>query len=1309
MKQLRKKSQATIDIQKLSPLSCSSFSLVDLAGSERANSTGATGARLKEGANINRSLTTLGKVIAALASASMQPAKSKKKEALENFVPYRDSTLTWLLKDSLGGNSKTAMIAAISPADYEETLSTLRYADQAKKIKNKAVVNEDPNAKLIRELKEELETLRNRVSGGGGLDAGEGTWDPDVPPEKQMVRYKTKTGEIKTVTKAELQDQLEQSEKIMSSLNESWEEKLEKTQEIQREREKALEELGISVDKGNVGVHTPKKLPHLVNLNEDPLMSECLIYQLKDGKTLVGNLETDKEAQIRLSGENILPEHCFFENLDGVVTLNSVIQDSMTMVNGKRVKVGEPRRLRSGYRVILGDFHVFRFNNPEEVRKAREKVKSTLALSTGEDDNETLEGNTDSPRPGSTRPDSPVSEEGEGMDWIHARREAALARLSGKDVDFDKLNENDLDKLFEDISRARIKKSGGNPNSNRPESRMSFFDDGASESAGSNVNRPFSLSAYTDDTSVDPWHGSEPGSIKTNGVSTNSSNISSMSAEAAKETQDLKLKVKEYEEKIMAINLAKQEEVVDYSDEQKRLIRLVLERWRKERNVTMAEKILSNAVLLKEANVLSKQLGKKAVYQFVIIDHTNSLESNPTSSIDVQTIAGLGASELDDDGDFDLNKAIKPFVAVRVLDHSRNSIHIWSVSKLEQRLNKMRNLYTFIDRPEYSRHFDWADPFYESANNEDEASTSKVTPFSFVGSAVVPLKPLARKISAKYQKVEIKSRDTNQVISTCNVEVKFISISASPMGAKQLNGKSKALNGSGTGTPSRNGALSPTGSDSRASSIQEIQSIDLDDDIPSGHKLGIQFCVDSVKGLHAKDFSSVHLQTRLSSFTGPSVTSDDVYLSTPIDINEKQDSGDELKLRKTISFVLNPEISEYIRDGNFIVELFARATSSYLEGLEKFDSEKETGGADKNEPEPSSSSRPSLSHSRTGSSSAISLAPSTSRVSEKEMVSSESHDILVSVSICELNAAGEYEPVQVKATSSLDPGCFFLRQGLQRKIVIKMSHDSGRQFVLKKISKLELGEVRLLDSKGRIHVSTIEDPLVLKTPVKQQSVDFEPNGFSELNLWSWWDSSVHDSIFLNRLTSTSQRVLLKLRIHLDFERGVSPAIFEMDISVSINPRDSKPINKFFSFVENVSNGSTSKILNKSNGVFNVRLIPPLTKKTKELWRLDTGKRYVRGEECIKGWKPRGISLVIDHRKNAEQIRKKTEVEAVKVMLKARPPLSLSNGNGNGHQGNGSDEWENEGERTFRDERVLQNKALELWLRAVRDSKVVSLF
>lgn len=150
------------------------------------------------------------------------------------------------------------MIAAISPADlqYDETLSTLRYADQAKKIKNKAVINEDPNAKLVRELKEELETLRARVSGS----TSEAVFDPKIPAAQQKVTYQAKDGTLKTVTKAELQDQLETSEKLMQGLNETWEQKMQRTQQVQKEREKALEELGITVEKNNVGVHTPKRV-----------------------------------------------------------------------------------------------------------------------------------------------------------------------------------------------------------------------------------------------------------------------------------------------------------------------------------------------------------------------------------------------------------------------------------------------------------------------------------------------------------------------------------------------------------------------------------------------------------------------------------------------------------------------------------------------------------------------------------------------------------------------------------------------------------------------------------------------------------------------------------------------------------------------------------------------------------------------------------------------------------------------------------------------------------------------------------------
>uniref|UniRef100_A0A1I8AYI4 Kinesin motor domain-containing protein n=1 Tax=Meloidogyne hapla TaxID=6305 RepID=A0A1I8AYI4_MELHA len=142
----------------------SKISLVDLAGSERVQKTGAIGKRLEEGSNINKSLTALGKVIAALASNKNNGMSTQPKGGTNNnyFVPYRDSVLTWLLKENLGGNSRTTMIATISPSSehYEETLSTLRFADRAKRIQTNAVVNEDPNAKIIRELREEVERLK---------------------------------------------------------------------------------------------------------------------------------------------------------------------------------------------------------------------------------------------------------------------------------------------------------------------------------------------------------------------------------------------------------------------------------------------------------------------------------------------------------------------------------------------------------------------------------------------------------------------------------------------------------------------------------------------------------------------------------------------------------------------------------------------------------------------------------------------------------------------------------------------------------------------------------------------------------------------------------------------------------------------------------------------------------------------------------------------------------------------------------------------------------------------------------------------
>ena len=157
----------------------SKINLVDLAGSERVDRSGATGTRLREAAAINKSLSTLGQCINKLAdmgsdakrscisSEQLQHRHSQRRKRLKkSFIPYRDSVLTWLLKESFGGNARTVMLATIRPsvAYYEETMSTLRYAERAKRIVNKAVLNEDPNLKIIRQLRAEVNMLRQRLA-----------------------------------------------------------------------------------------------------------------------------------------------------------------------------------------------------------------------------------------------------------------------------------------------------------------------------------------------------------------------------------------------------------------------------------------------------------------------------------------------------------------------------------------------------------------------------------------------------------------------------------------------------------------------------------------------------------------------------------------------------------------------------------------------------------------------------------------------------------------------------------------------------------------------------------------------------------------------------------------------------------------------------------------------------------------------------------------------------------------------------------------------------------------------------------------
>ncbi|EFP82773.2 uncharacterized protein PGTG_08969 [Puccinia graminis f. sp. tritici CRL 75-36-700-3] len=1152
----------------------SRISLVDLAGSERANSTGATGVRLKEGAQINKSLTTLGKVISALATAgSSGPGKKKK---ADDHVPYRDSVLTWLLKDSLGGNSKTAMIAAISPADYEETLSTLRYADQAKKIKNKAVVNEDPNAKLIRELKEELDTLRSRMSGGHSED----TYDVTLPPEKQIVKYQTKSGEIKTVTKAALQEQLEQSEKLMSEVAQTWEEKLKNTEVVQKEREQALEELGITIEKNNVGVYTPKRMPHLVNLNEDPLMSECLIYQIKPGTTTVGNTETTEPCDIRLSGRNILAQHCHFESdkETGAVELFSH-PNAPTMVNGQRLSPGKPRKLRSGYRVILGDYHIFRFNHPEEVRKHREKVNT--ASEPGAELRSPLTNDHNGSASPLHRPDTPTSSSViDPQDYHYARREAVISKLNGTEVNLDEMDEAEFEKLFDDVVRLRMQRKVGTSVSGR-ESRMSYISE--EEDILSASHRPPSGSTFvTDDTSVAgsifndleltiPEEGNQlkrsPSDLASNGaIETEHLRLEKEQVEnqmkELKEEMEQKLEVQKqmFQKKVKKLRTKSMQfnhndldiafELEDWTPQERHLARISIKRWKKLNRVKIAEKLLRKAVILKEANVISRELNKMVTYQFIIVDRS-PLELTTSA---LESIKGL--SEFDDVSDPELSdRSNRPCIGIKVLDKRHRSVYLWSLDKLETRVSQMRNLFNFIDKPEFSQHFNWEDPFYDPSPPL----------YSFIAHAFIPLGPIYRNTPIKTT-LSLYSPYTLASIGTCRIQIRTIGIAPPARTGILLN--------------SPNGTIQPAVNESLCPLVDDA-------------KITLEIIIDEVVGLTSRDFSSVHCQFRASSITGvlKDGTEDHVWSSKAFDLPCDQK---EMVLKQTISVVMSPQTKSHLAHGCAPIEFFGQLMPSYLDRLERQDEKKaeekklldDNGGRSELLSPQSDSACPTLNQQSTAS--IIRM-----RQPETEFVVEQMHDVTSAIRMLELTALGDYQSTTIISQNALDPGVFYLRQGLQRKLAIRLTHNSGRQFGWQRMEKVEMGNVRLLDGQGRIHSSKVDRWVTIKAS-KKPVVHFEADGTSWMDYVGNWDAGGHESHYLDRVTQSEQRVLVELRWEVEAKNCVEPIKFRTDIGMVV--------------------------------------------------------KGTRSEKRLKGWKTRGLGLLTEWINFRDSILLKTEVDGIKAIV-----------------------------------------------------------
>ena len=546
-----------------------------------------------------------------------------------------------------------------------------------------------------------------------------------------------------------------------------------------------------------------------------------------------------------------------------------------------------------------------------------------------------------------------------------------------------------------------------------------------------------------------------------------------------------------------------------------------------------------------------------------------------------------------------LASATQPSVSVKVIDKRNKAIYVWSLDRLQQQLQRMRNLTSFIDRPSYSQHFSTEEPFYNSPPPE----------YSFVGNALVSLAPLSRKLSST-SIVPIFCRYTSEAIGSCRVDVRV---------APPPNLPLKSPPGS---IPSTRSASPMPGTRAAGSS-----------------KLGFFVTIDSIKGLSSVEFSALHTQIRLSSFTGPRVNvktgqsnaaSEEVYTSTSLDMDKSPLS--DLKFRKAFTVPLTPKVTSYLRDGYAPIEFFATIKPTYLERLERWDELREQRHAPK--PSPNSDSGSNL---------------QVMRRSETDFVVEQIHDVVSWVQVTELSANGSYVPLPVVTQGYLDPGSFSLHQGLQRRLVLTLVSNSGRQLPWMQVSRVKLGNVRLLDAKGRVHESVSPDLVDLKLLKQQQTVEYKPDGTGSLTAEALWDSGAHDSLLLNRITPSGQRVLLQVMWYVEIETCGEPVPFTMDIAVSVTSRDARPPTNFLTFL------GTSKVLTKTSTVFSLRLTPPLTRSAKDLWRLDTSEKYVRGEAALGSWKPRGISVVEDYVRLDTREKRSADVQAVKALLSSSNP------------------------------------------------------
>ncbi|KAK9473147.1 uncharacterized protein V1510DRAFT_433745 [Dipodascopsis tothii] len=1138
----------------------SRISLVDLAGSERAAATQASGALLKEGSEINKSLSTLGRVINVLAARR------------GGVVPYRDSALTWLLKDSLGGNSQTAMLAAISPADvnFGETLSTLRYADSAKRIRTHAVVNEDPRAVLVRELQAELAALRARVAGSPGAAP------TDSPATAGLVA------------------RLNEAERQLAENDAAWQARL----AAARHRDQVLDDLGITLDRGFVAVRASRTVPCLVNLSDDPLVADCLVYNVPPGVTRVGNAAA-ADADIRLAGAGILAAHCELRNEAGAVTIVPA-PGAAVLVNGLRA--AGPRALHSGYRIMLGDGHVFRFNHPQEAQRQREAAdRPDRPLSPASDET----ASQDSGR----RPPLSLS----SGDWP-SRHDLASFLGSDSSLSLDHLPDDDLDRLYSEMRRVRSLRTG------RPESQMDLYDDesprgrerkiaglddalsralwpdwdrgaspgspgadvfrtregsgvggmGGGNMVGGNMVGGNMTAGYTPGGNTPGGYmpggnmtagytpgGNTPGGYMPGGNMATGAALGMPRTSLSSSPAPLATPIGNASPASTASLVSPGDDRPDRSDrpgspwsprldspwirpdsprppsllatpkrnalgERERAVaRLAADRWTRAGRVRMSEAIYRHTATLRQAQALAHDLGCRLRFQFTVVDDDDATLPSAYDLI-------LNDDEPDDDTA--LLAAAKPCVAVRVVDLSTPSVQTWSLARLEGQLQRVRAL---------------RDARAAGADTDDPADAF-LPPFrpmySAVGDAAVPLSCLSAAGPHVYA-ADVISPHTLSIVGIAHVELEA--------------------------TPGDRGS-------------------------------GVLVRLRSVDGFSEREFTEVHAQLVVAG-AAPGHLADGVpstqavcgFADGPLEFDAVLALG-------AAALPADP------RAAALKIRFYARVRTMHLEKLQSWDSMREDGP-------------------RVLSSTAAGTAAAADRPAAR------AHDVFVRVQVLELSESGAYEPAGLLKHAGEDRRTFLLHQGVQRRVQVSLTHSSGDSFDW--------------SDAGRLAVTVAGAPVArveLRLVARPRTIA-HADGTRTVVVAGQWDSSAHSSAELDRPTAPKASVTLAVSWAVSAPCLIAPADFSADVVAVIQTRQTGAPGRLALLL------ASARLLYEHSALFAMLVLP---------YDAAAPAEYARGllaDDDVAVWTPRSVRLVRDYTDAAARRRRALDVLRTRDILRAHPP------------------------------------------------------